>query len=55
LELTQLVKFDPPSPILSYLDKYLTESFVNGEDLNKSFNGICKILLMDSKTIEGFF
>ncbi|CAK5111642.1 unnamed protein product [Meloidogyne enterolobii] len=52
LELTQLVKFDPPSPILSYLDKYLTESFINGKDLNKSFDGICKILLMDLKTIE---
>ncbi|CAK5117356.1 unnamed protein product [Meloidogyne enterolobii] len=52
LELTQLVQFDPPSPILSYLDKYLTESFVNGKDLNKSFDGICKILLMDLKTIE---
>ncbi|KAF7634524.1 Peptidase S59 domain-containing protein [Meloidogyne graminicola] len=53
LEISSLVKFDPPSPILSFLDEFLTESFEAGKkDLNQSFFEICKILLMETKNIE---
>lgn len=54
LESSELINFEPPSPILLFLDEFIRKSHQRGkEEIEEDILKACAIILMKTDTIEG--